>query len=70
MAAKVRPAVVVRVPTGDAERALVTIVPHTTRLRASRFGVAVSVPVLRAGAFDTQNVITIPHAKLIRRLDR
>jgi mRNA interferase MazF len=32
--------------------------------------VAVSVPVLRAGVFDAQNLITIPHAKLIRRLGR
>ena len=70
MAAKVRPALVVSVPADDADRALVTIVPHTTSLRASRFEVAVAVPVLRAGAFDTQNLITIPHAKLIRRLGR
>ena len=68
MAAKVRPALVVSVPADDADRALVTIVPHTTSLRASHFEVAVSVPVLRAGAFDAQNLITIPHAKLIRRL--
>lgn len=27
-------------------------------------------PVLRPGAFDAQNLITIPHAKLIRRLGR
>lgn len=37
MAAKVRPALVVSVPADDADRALVTIVPHTTSLRASRF---------------------------------
>ena len=70
MAAKVRPALVISVPADDADRALVTIVPHTTSLRASRFEVAVAVPVLRAGAFDVQNLITIPHAKLIRRLGR
>jgi mRNA interferase MazF len=28
----------------------------------------VSVPFLRAGAFDAQNLITIPHAKLVRPL--
>jgi mRNA interferase MazF len=28
----------------------------------------VSVPFLRAGIFDAQNLITIPHAKLIRSL--
>lgn len=30
MAAKVRPALVISVPAHDADRALVTIVPHTT----------------------------------------
>jgi mRNA interferase MazF len=37
MAAKVRPAVVVSVPADDTDRALVTIVPHTTSPRQSRF---------------------------------
>ena len=37
LAAKVRPALVVSVPPGDVDRALVTIVPHTTSLRNSRF---------------------------------
>jgi len=58
MAAKVRPALVVSVPADDTDRALVTIVPHTTGLRGSRFEISVSVPVLRAGAFDVQNLIT------------
>ena len=70
MAAKVRPAVVISVPADDADRALVTLVPHTTSPRQSRFEVAVSLPVLRAGVFDAQNLITIPHAKLVRVLGR
>ena len=70
MAAKVRPAVVVSVPADDTDRALVTIVPHTTSARNSRFEVAIAVPVLRPGVFDAQNLITIPHAKLIRKLGR
>lgn len=69
MAAKVRPAVVVSVPA-DSDRALVTIVPHTTSARNSRFEIALAVQVLRPGVFDAQNLITIPHAKLIRRLGR
>jgi len=68
MAAKVRPAVVVSVPAEDIDRALVTLVPHTTSPRQSRFEAAVSVPFLRAGVFDAQNLITIPHAKLVRSL--
>lgn len=70
MAAKVRPAVVISVPADESDRALVTLVPHTTSPRASRFEVAVGVPFLRAGAFDVQNLITIPHAKLVRVLGR
>jgi mRNA interferase MazF len=70
LAAKVRPALVPRVPAGDQDRALVTLVPHTTSIRGSRFEVAVPVPFLREGAFDAQGLVTIPHAKLIRRLGK
>ena len=70
MAAKVRPAVVISVPAQDSDRALVTLVPHTTSVRGSRFEAAVPVSFLKAGAFDAQNLITIPHAKLIRALGR
>jgi mRNA interferase MazF len=68
MAAKVRPAVVISVPAEDADRALATFVPHTTSPRQSRFEASVSVPFLRAGVFDAQNLVTIPHAKLVRQL--
>jgi mRNA interferase MazF len=59
LAAKVRPALVLSVPAEDTDRALVTIIPHTTSARGSRFEAAVSVPFLRAGVFDAQNIITI-----------
>ncbi len=35
--AKVRPALVISAPATDADRALVTLVPHTTTLRQSQF---------------------------------
>jgi mRNA interferase MazF len=70
LAAKVRPALVLSVPAGDADRALVTLVGHTTSVRGSRFEIGVPVPFLREGAFDAQSLVTIPHAKLIRRLGR
>lgn len=70
MAAKVRPALVMSVPAADEDRALVTLVPHTTSPRKSRFEVELSVPFLRAGGFDAQSLVTIPHAKLIRTLRR
>ena len=70
LAAKVRPALVISIPAEDVDRALVTMVPHTTSARGSRFEAAVSVPFLRAGVFDAQNLVTIPHAKLIRTLGK
>src|SRR2546422_666402 len=70
MAAKVRLALAISVPADDIDRALVTVVPHTTSPRNSRFEVVVSVQFLRAGVFDAQNLVTIPHAKLVRVLGR
>lgn len=70
MVAKVRPALVISVPATDRDRALVTLVPHTTSVRATQFEAAVLVPFLKDGAFDCQNLITIPHAKLLRVLGR
>ena len=67
-AAKVRPCLVLSIPAADEDRALATLVPHTTSVRGSRFEVATKVGFLREGAFDAQNLVTIPHAKLIRKL--
>jgi hypothetical protein len=41
---------------------------HTTSSQGSRFEVDIAVRFLRVGAFDVQNIINIPHAKLIRKL--
>lgn len=70
MAAKVRPALVISVPAADTDRALVTLVPHTTSPRKSQFEAEASVGFLRAGVFDAQNLVTIPHAKLVRQLGK
>jgi mRNA interferase MazF len=70
MAEKVRPALVVSVAYGDADRALVTIIPHTTSLRDSRFEIAVEVGFLKPGAFLVQNVATYPIVRAIRKLGR
>lgn len=67
-AAKLRPCLVVSISAGDEDRALTTLVPHTTSLRNSRFGVKLKIRFLREGGFDAQNLVTIPHAKLIRKL--
>jgi mRNA interferase MazF len=68
MAAKVRPALIVSTACGDLDRALVTIVPHTTSLRGSEYEVVVNLPFLKPGAFLVQNVATYPHVRAIRRL--
>jgi mRNA interferase MazF len=70
MAAKVRPCLVLSSPVTDADRALVTLVPHTTSSRGSRFEVPMDIKFLRPGAFDAQNLITIPTVKLLRKLGR
>jgi mRNA interferase MazF len=70
MAARIRPALVISMPAEDIDRALVTLVPHTTTPRQSRFEAAVSVPFLGAGVFDAQHVITIPRARLVRQLGK
>jgi len=67
-AAKVRPSLVLSIPANDEDRALATLVPHTTSIRESRFEVQLQVKFLRKGGFDAQNLVTIPHAKLIRKL--
>lgn len=70
MAAKVRPAVVVSVPAGVEDRALVTLVPHTTSVRGTTFEAAVPVPFLKSGAFDVQGLVSVPFPRLVKRLGR
>jgi mRNA interferase MazF len=70
MAAKVRLCLVLSIPVLDIERALVTSVTHTTSPRGTRFEVSIKASFLRAGVFDAQNIITVPHAKCIRRLGK
>ena len=70
MAAKVRPCLVLSISPSDSDRALVTLVPHTTSLRESRFEVVFPVPFLRPGGFDAQNLVTVPNVKLLRALGK
>jgi mRNA interferase MazF len=67
-AAKIRPCLVLSVPAFDEDRALVTVVPHTTNPRGARFEVEVKTGFLKKGVFDAQNLVTIPYAKLARKL--
>jgi mRNA interferase MazF len=68
LAAKVRPCLVLSVPIEESDRSLVTLIPHTTTLRQSRFEVAVSPKFLRPGAFDVQGIVTVPTVRLMNRL--
>ncbi len=66
--AKVRPCLVISIPVLRRDRALATLIPHTTSTRGSRFEVEIHTKFLKPGVFDVQNLITIPHAKLLRKL--
>ena len=68
LATKVRPCLVLSVPVAEQDRALITAVAHTTSPRGSRFEVAITARFLRAGVFDAQNLVSIPRAKLLRKL--
>ena len=58
MTAKTRPVLVLSVEYGDADRAIVTVVPHTTEIRQSPFEVPIKASFLRPGAFLVQGVST------------
>ena len=69
MVAKIRACLIFSVPAaGPNDRVLATVVAHTTSARGSGFEVAVLARFLKPGVFDAQNLISIPHAKLVRRL--
>jgi len=68
MAEKVRPALIVSVAYGDHDRALITVIPHTTSLRGSPYEISVPVAFLKPGAFLVQNVTTYPVVRAVRKL--
>ena len=70
LVAKVRPVLVVSIAPTVQDRALVTICPHTTSVRGTRFEVDLPLVWLAPGSFDVQNLTSIPLAKFIRKLGR
>jgi mRNA interferase MazF len=68
LAQKTRPALVISTSYSDDDRALITVISHTTALRGSRFEVALPVPFLKPGAFVAQSVATIPAKLALRRV--
>ena len=70
LAAKMRPALILSVEFRDDERAVHTYVARTTSLRGGRFEVPHTGALFKPGAFDAQNLGTVPEAKLIKLLTR
>lgn len=68
MVARIRPALIFSVPIQDQDRSLVTLIPHTTAVRGTRFEVTIDVRFLKSGSFDAQNPVTVPLAKLQHRI--
>ena len=68
LSAKIRPCVVLSTAFSDTDRALVTLVPHTTSVRNTTFEAVVSARFLKTGAFDAQGLVTVPPARAVRLL--
>jgi mRNA interferase MazF len=68
LAAKTRPCVLLTDWPADTELALVTVIAHTTMLRGNQWEHAVPKPFLKSGAFQLQQVQSVPVAKLERKL--
>ena len=60
MIEKVRPALVLSGPCGGNDRDILTVIPHTTTLRGSRFKINVPMPFLKPGAFLAKSPATVP----------
>ena len=56
LAGKIRPCLVLSVPTDPQDRVWVTLVAHTTSVQGTRFEVAVKASFLKPGVFDAQQV--------------
>ena len=68
MVEKVRPVLIFSVPFAETDRAVATVVFHSTALRGSQFEVQVQVSFLKDGAFIAQSIATYPTVRAIRKL--
>jgi mRNA interferase MazF len=69
-AGKIRPALVLSIPIDDIDRAIVTVVPHTTSVRGTRFEIDVPARFLKPGSFDAQGMATLALVKFLRQLGK
>jgi mRNA-degrading endonuclease toxin of MazEF toxin-antitoxin module len=65
---KTRPVMILSVPPGDEDRALVTYVIRTTSVRGTAYEVPHRARGMKSGAFDAQGLGTTDRSHLIRRL--
>ena len=68
MVEKIRPVLIFSIPFADSDRAVVTVVFHSTALRGSQFEVQVQVPFLKDGAFIAQSIATYPTVRALRKM--
>ena len=68
MVEKVRPVLILSIPFSGSDRAVVSIVFHSTALRSSEFEIEVDVSFLRRGAFIAKSIATYPVTRSIRKL--
>lgn len=66
-AAKIRPVLVVSVPFGANDYALIQVVPHTTQKRGSQFEANIPLRFLEPGVFNLQGMLAVPSAKFIKQ---
>jgi mRNA interferase MazF len=66
--AKTRPCLIISTSISEEDRALVALITHTTSPRSTRFEVTLDAPFLKSGVFDVQNLVTVSHDKLMKRL--
>ena len=69
-AGKTRPGLIISIAFLDQERAVLTLVSHTTSTRGSRFEVIIPKTFLSQGAFDAQNIVTVPRVKVFKKLGK
>jgi len=70
MVEKVRPALVLSGPCEGNDRDIITVIPHTTTLRGSRFEINVPLAFLKPGAFLVQSPATVPRVRALKLLGR
>jgi len=67
LAAKIRPCLDFSIRPMGQDRVLVSLVPHTTAVRGTRFEIPIPKSFLKPGAFNAQGLVTAWPERLIRK---